>query len=133
MLTETDWQHTLDTCDPAERSALLLIFADWLEDRGNRRAKGYRALGINGRCPMPSDRYGRLEWRCYGDGEMTDDPASLPADWWEELAGELPATPTTVLREYLEYDSRREMDNAAAKSFARLPLARQHSLLTVPA
>src|SRR5204863_136709 len=43
VTTEDDFQNALDA-DPADWQTRL-VFADWLQERGDVRAEGYRALG----------------------------------------------------------------------------------------
>jgi uncharacterized protein (TIGR02996 family) len=57
-------------------STLRLVFADWLEERGDPRAQGYRALGLLGKWP---ENYGD-EWDYWGLAH--DDPAHNLGAWW---------------------------------------------------
>jgi uncharacterized protein (TIGR02996 family) len=54
MTTEDDFQRALDadTTDWQTR----LVFADWLEEQGDPRADGYRALGVLKKWPTDSIR-----------------------------------------------------------------------------
>jgi uncharacterized protein (TIGR02996 family) len=45
MTTEDDFQRDLDD-DPSDHHTRTVL-ADWLEERGDERAEGYRALGLN--------------------------------------------------------------------------------------
>src|SRR5579862_8640416 len=68
-----------------------LVFADWLEEHGDPRAPGYRALGALGIAPenwtLPLDRaqYPIARW-CYHNGQANTDGKPLtggilPVDW----------------------------------------------------
>ncbi len=70
----TEEQAFLDAikANPSDR-ALRLIYADWLEERGDERAAALRVDSVGeGRCPVcackitsfaPRRRYARLEWK----------------------------------------------------------------------
>ena len=100
-----------------------LVFADWLEERGDPRAPGYRALGIN-------KRY--LTWRddpCWIDGKCGDTPMALPSDWFCKLRAKdrtrgSPYWPAKRLNL-----KRREVEDATALAFFRLPASRRAELL----
>lgn len=49
LTTESDFQAALDA-EP-DNHLLRLIFADWLQERDDPRAAGYRALGVVGATP----------------------------------------------------------------------------------
>ena len=100
-----------------------LVFADYLEERGDERARGYRALAAQrltpesfGACAHP------ISWWNAGMGYITH---ALPADWFAAM--EKPE------RRYehtdAEFDFYHEAEDAAARAFARLPAARQAELL----
>ena len=50
VIDEDAFQTALDT-NPAD-FAVRLIFADWLEDRGDWRAAGYRWMGVHRKWPF---------------------------------------------------------------------------------
>ncbi len=50
MTTEDDFQAALDA-NPDDWQTRL-VFADWLDERGDARAEGYRALGANRLRPL---------------------------------------------------------------------------------
>jgi len=80
MTTEDDFQAALDA-DPADWQTRL-VFADWLEERGDVRAEGYRALGVLRKCPQRDHATGA--WRWLGSGEQSD-RHYLGADWHDAL------------------------------------------------
>lgn len=50
MTTEDDFQNAIDA-SPDDWNARL-VFADWLQEQGDPRAEGYRALGALKWCPF---------------------------------------------------------------------------------
>ena len=79
MTTEDDFQAALDA-DP-ENWQTRLVFADWLQERGDPRAEGYRALGVLRRRPF---RWGtrtptRRGWS-YHSGEGSSDASDHRAN-----------------------------------------------------
>ena len=130
MTTEDAFQALLDA-EPDNHTARL-IFADWLDEQGDPRGPGYRALGANRRyacdeefipCPYMSNR-GKWCW-------------SLPTDWFDlvELAGkgnwfgDEKGSQFAPCWELRIDATRREVEDAAALAFAKLPEARQAELL----
>jgi uncharacterized protein (TIGR02996 family) len=59
MTTESDFQTALDA-DPSDHLTRL-VFADWLQDREEKRAEGYRALA-NWNCSPFSSGSGTVIW-----------------------------------------------------------------------
>lgn len=147
MTTEDDFQRVLDA-NPEDWQTRL-VFADWLEERSDPRAAGYRALGVLGIAPVnwtqTLDRvqYPVARW-CYHNGKANTDGKPLPggilpADWllaltkmddavlamdWDFKDGGRKNNPAT----------RREVEDATALAFAKLPPERRAELLnpTVP-
>lgn len=142
MTTEDDFQAVLDR-DPDDAHTRL-VFADWLDERGDPRGPGHRALGVLRLKPMissggksqrglqnevhgfttnlnPSSRCDGTFWPVYR-------PSALPDDWYQLLrpAEVLPAWDSIY---WTHLYSRREAENAAALVFARLPAARRAELL----
>jgi uncharacterized protein (TIGR02996 family) len=127
MTTEDDFRGALDA-NPADWQTRL-VFADWLQERGDPRAEGYRALGEQRRVPdhAPHERGTVLWWwTCLPDrGDCR-----LPADWFQLIEGLTPyderfkplADPGAV-------STRREVEDAAALAFAKLPPERRAELL----
>lgn len=122
MTTEESFNRMLDT-DPTDWMTRL-VYADWLEEQGDPRATGYRALG---RLNLYPDmrwvylflRYGAIDWTV----DRWPDRSVLPDDWIS--AADVQATAKGV--------SRGEAEDVAALAFLRLPLERQQELLKQPA
>lgn len=127
MTTEDDFQAALDA-HPDDWQTRL-VFADWLDERGDPRAAGYRALGVLRRRPQ-FDTAPDVYW--YFANDRTDrhqyaDPlherrALIPTDWFRLAA---PG------RDFWTsgFDTRRAAEDAAAEAFARLPASRRAELL----
>lgn len=110
-----------------------LILADWLEDRGDVRAEGYRALGVLRKRPETGAGLHKLV--AGGSHERTMrslawfplQPWSksiyyrLPKDWFG-LVGAASCN-------WHPFATRREAEDAAALAFAQLPAARRAELL----
>lgn len=141
MTTEDDFQKQLDA-HPDDHHTRL-VFADWLEERGDERAEGYRALGLRRRIPGKVAGTWYFNWvknrhwtaslqatksiRLRGNPAFTYEPSSrtLP-EFWMERAGKGHRGTWT-----LKLPSRREVEDAAALAFAKLPAARRAALLAV--
>ena len=120
MTTEDDFQAALDA-NPYDWQTRL-VFADWLEERGDPRAEGYRALGVLQLRPY-SAAY------CWANARNRESTAHagfnlLPQDWY---AFTTPNLETAGI--YCFFESRREAEDAAALAFARLPPERRAELL----
>ena len=135
MTTEDDFQAALDA-NP-EGWQTRLVFADWLQERGDPRAEGYRALAVLGLCPFGRDGFWwwtTIESRhcpkegVYGNG------CTLPADWFA-LVDLRPANELfKPVGNGLEFkNTRREVEDAAALAFGQLPAKRRAKLLKPPA
>jgi uncharacterized protein (TIGR02996 family) len=116
---EAAFQAALDR-DPADH-ATRLVFADWLDERDDPRAGGYRALVAVGALAYFAPCGG---WT-YGNYNVanTGDQSALPRDWWTLVTNTPYAT-------WKAWRSRREADDAVALAFARLPLKRRAELLS---
>lgn len=127
MTTEDDFHATLDA-QPDDWQTRL-VFADFLADRDDPRADGYRAIAVQHRCPL---RIGRPTgdahwWYCGTDHSKNN---IIPRDWFEMLPGDVgsklfwPRLTNTggVL-------SRRACEDALARAFADLPADRKRALL----
>ena len=130
MTTEDDFQRVLDA-QPDDWQTRL-VFADWLQERGDPRATGYRAIAVQERCPFKRRHLDRDAcWWCSSTAAAHDDARNaIPHDWFALLPrGEgsnlfWPLhTPTGGIR------SRRECEDALALAFSRLPTDRQGALL----
>jgi uncharacterized protein (TIGR02996 family) len=119
MTTEEDFQRALDANPDAHHTRL--VFADWLEERGDPRADGYRALGRMQRVPSTRRYYGTGWGYSRSKNWYTSLVAgSLPEDWWS-----LAYAPYSS-----SYPTRREAENAAAAAFERLTPERRTVILT---
>lgn len=116
MTSEDDFQAALDA--HPEDHQTRLVFADWLQERGDPRADGYRALGFLRRWPFRGVR--RTFWT-HWDSSLSPDEvlgkgthSCLVGDW-ESRCREM-------------YNSRREAEDAAF-AFAELSAKRRAELL----
>lgn len=149
MTTEDDFQKQLDA-NPKEWQTRL-VFADWLQERGDPRAEGYRALGVLRLLPLTSGtavrdataRQARLllpltsktvphsAWfasKARWDGSSN----ALPEDWFVALAAHLELTEDHgSFLPPVETCSRREAEDAAALAFTKLPDERRAELLAI--
>lgn len=98
-------------------ATLRLVFADWLEERGDPRAEGYRVLATRGLRPRRGVT-GHAGYT-YGGGE-----SALPAVWFAEYVRVKRAAGAVFTR------APRLAEDAAALAFARLPAARRAELLS---
>lgn len=126
MTTEDDFQNAL-TATPDDWQTRL-VFADWLQDRGDPRADGYRALGVLKLRPHAVGT--RNWWTAKGDGQPYYN--HLPPDWFQLLAGYKHRSqgrwrwPEAWVA---DRDNRAEIEDAAARAFSGLPPARRAKLL----
>jgi uncharacterized protein (TIGR02996 family) len=121
MTTEDDFQAALDA-NPSDWQTRL-VFADWLDERGDLRGPGYRALGMMRNAP---DHFfdGGHAWTWWKGSPALYRREYLSADWWELLTGG--DEDSEMTREYL---TRRAADDAAARAFAKLSPGRRARLL----
>ncbi len=142
MTTEDDFQAALDA--HPEDWQTRLVFADWLQERGDVRAEGYRALGVLRRSPI---KWGKNKW-CYS--WLTDD------NWRDSKACTVPIVfgsdftyypkSYTLNREWVsrfatpvgesgwappDRDTRRAAEDEAARAFADIPDAGRAELLSL--
>ena len=118
---EAAFQAALDAV-PDDHTTRL-VFADWLQERGDPRAEGYRMLGRLGVFPQ-----------CHGDGDWwywyrLHHDHSLPcAEWWKTYRELLNCSIYALV-------PRRQAEDTAARAFAKLPRERRAESLTpaVPA
>lgn len=132
MTTEDAFQNALDA-EPEAWHARL-VFADWLDDRDDPRAEGYRAIAARRRRPFCILRPDG--WACWWHREVFYRPAGndIPPDWFARLpadAGSNLFWPQLV--EGRASMSRRVCEDALALAFAQLPAARRAELLAPPA
>ena len=128
MTTEDDFQSALDA--HPEDWQTRLVFADWLDERGDPRGPGYRALAVR-------------RWQAYqptGGGYWTvgdysadnrNDLSDLPKDWFRRVWNATPRDERTQasMGRWIALDTRREVEDAAALAFAKLSAKRQQELL----
>jgi uncharacterized protein (TIGR02996 family) len=122
MTTEDDFQTALDA-NPTDWQTRL-VFADWLDERGDLRGPGYRALGMMRNAPDHFSGDGGHAWTWWKGARGLCRHEYLSADWWELLTGG--DEDSEMTREYL---TRRAADDAAARAFAELSPGRRSRLL----
>jgi uncharacterized protein (TIGR02996 family) len=123
VTTEDDFSRALDATPDDWQTRL--VFADWLEERGDERAEGYRALGRNRHVPWHDGGYpGFCHPRNTFYGRW-----SLPGDWYDVLSEKPEDGAVIVGQWWRQYRSRRESEDAAARAFAKLPPDRRAQLL----
>jgi uncharacterized protein (TIGR02996 family) len=138
VTTEDDFQTALDA-DPADWQTRL-VFADWLQERGDPRADGYRALGTRRTLPAPAlgrwfftrdDASHSLADTFYAQRYPRFAESGLPADWCEVIRKSDPGSNTwNCTAGWFGYAStRRRAEDAAALAFAKLPKKRRAELL----
>lgn len=126
---EAAFQKLLD--EHPDDHATRLVFADWLEEHGDKRAEGYRALA---RCGFVlSDRYSgppiryipKQASRIFRDDRTgTGRDYTFPHDWYAQLPGAKVEEGGCVL-----FETRRAAEDAAALAFGTLSKARREELL----
>lgn len=125
VTTEDDFNAALDA-DPTGWQTRL-VFADWLQERNDLRADGYRALGRLQKRPA-MDRHARWHGSGAWDAGYPDGAHELPLDWLERLPGD--PGPAYWPRGDRAERSRREVEDAAAVAFAKLSSERRAELLS---
>lgn len=127
MTTEDDFQTALDA-HPEDWNTRL-VFADWLQDRGDPRSTGYRAIAVQRLRPLSGTIYKRSAcwWHCKPDDTFHN---IIPRDWFALLpAGQGNNVFWPLVTETRGVKSRRECEDALARAFAQLPDDRQAALL----
>ena len=129
MTTEDDFQAALDA-NPADWQTRL-VFADWLQERGDPRADGYRVLGQRAVHPIRIQMEraeGEAEWLFIFGNDLNDSP--LARQRWGGCM--LPELLFKTLNKRNRHDrnpwwhyfvTRREAEDAAARGFLRLAKA----------
>lgn len=129
MVTEEDFQSALDLNWGDWQTRL--VFADWLEERGDVRADGYRALGVlNLRPYKPSSVKQCPYWVRKSIREGSNAWVwELCRDWFDALdvngKGKRAAPDWSLNRTA----TRRQLEDAAALAFGKLTDARRLELL----
>ena len=132
MTSEDDFHAKLDA-DPDDWQTRL-VFADWLQERGDPRADGYRALGIRRLRPnVWVKKSKRKHWWWGGDKQFWrghSDVVVLPRDWYKAL----PNVPEDGLAWPADDrpNTRRAAEDDAALAFGRLTPKRRAALLVAP-
>jgi uncharacterized protein (TIGR02996 family) len=137
MTTEDDFQAALDA-NP-EDWQMRLVLADWLQERGDPRAEGYRALGRLRFRPQTLGSDEPPTWWWYDDGsDFARDRRDmrpeyrLPRAWYHIAQREWEVRrpqPKGKAKDCCNHDTRREAEDAAARAFAKLPAERRAELL----
>jgi uncharacterized protein (TIGR02996 family) len=144
VTTEDDFSAALDA-NPEDWQTRL-VYADWLQERGDPRAEGYRALGARRLRPRPDKQetdVGRRFFTWFLRERQTSrkfHPNSLPGEWQalveggEQMsdAGEVidPESTHPGAGEWIDFRTRREAEDAAARAFVKLSPERRAKLLT---
>jgi uncharacterized protein (TIGR02996 family) len=130
MTTEDDFQAMLDA-NPNDHDTRR-IFADWLEERGDTRAEGYRALGAKRKHPVGNggEKWPYEWWR---EDEPSNYSEDLPDDWLAAIQGAGRDYKPAGALESKDFATRSAAEDSAALAFAALPAARRAELLAVPA
>lgn len=138
MTTEDDFQTALDA-NPTDWQTRL-VFADWLQDRGDPRAAGYRLLGQlrvhpiliqmeSGEDEPPGQWFHILGSAANDRARPRWELCLVPEVLFEKLTRRAQRNKNSYWR---YYDTRREADDDAARAFAKLPAARRADLLALP-
>jgi uncharacterized protein (TIGR02996 family) len=133
VTTEDDFHTALDA-NPEDWQTRL-VFADWLEERGDPRAEGYRALGARRLRPNKWVQLPDVFHWWWGGDEVfwrnNTDVVVLPRDWFEALPDQ--ELDRVAWPWHDDPNTRRAAEDAAAAGFARLPPERRAALLAPPA
>lgn len=129
MTTEDDFQAAIDA-EPAN-GLLRQVFADWLDDRGDDRAAGYRALGALGMSPRhfrptsdPRDdhwMYQLLRQWAWNAAYTFDDRRPEMGAWFRAFEPRVYGS---------HHRTRRGTDDAAARAFGGLTPGQQAAALS---
>lgn len=132
MTTESDFQAALDADQTGYQTRL--VFADFLQDRDDPRAEGYRALGVLRLSPWKEQnhrmrRFGLWSW----SEAVTGKPFGcvLKSFWYSamlEVIGHDAEARRYGVRALAVFDTRRLAEDAAALGFAKLSANRRAAL-----
>jgi uncharacterized protein (TIGR02996 family) len=127
MTTEDDFQRALDA-NPDDHQTRL-VFSDWLQERCDPRAEGYRALGALRKRPRDFNPEYRCGWCSGANTSYTSDRryahCVLPARWYDGVRALLHDRACRNDPWWIEGLSRRELEDAAALAFAKHPAERR--------
>jgi uncharacterized protein (TIGR02996 family) len=115
--TEAAFQKALNK-RPRDKAARLAL-ADWLDEQGDERAAGYRALAAIGVRPYVAHSacWYWFNGSHYPTGQYSHSPCNLPGDWHELTTGR-------------PHRTRAGAEDAAARAFLKLSAERQAELLS---
>jgi uncharacterized protein (TIGR02996 family) len=138
VTTEDDFQAALDA-QPDDWQTRL-VFADWLQERGDPRAEGHRALVAIGRRAVPCQMattggvpglvlyiFGTDRMSVTSTYRIAYEGCIIPFDWFRLLGGSMFAVQRGSI--WRHYRTRREAEDAATAAFAGLPPRRRAKLL----
>jgi len=135
VTSEDDFHAALDA-NPHDWQTRL-VFADWLEERCDTRAEGYRALARGGFVPELSEagpRNGTHGMWSFGHDRNPNPHYKkselLPHDWYRKLAP-MNQYENWKPTAWAYFHSRRIAEDAAARAFAKLS-AERRAALTAP-
>lgn len=131
--TEEDFQRQLDE-NPDDHHTRM-VFADWLQERNDPRAEGYRALGQLGKRPY-NIRNGSNDSSMWTHQENIN-PTSrygvthrLPSDWFNLINNTSDEYDrNTTYNHWVYHSNRREAEDEAALGFSRLSEERKKEIL----
>lgn len=134
MTTEDDFQAMLDA-NPDDH-ATRLIFADWLQERDDPRAEGYRALArqrVQAEfCEMraSTQEFKGMSYFVIGSTQANYSGfhlCRLPHDWFDNIIRKGGRRPR--YQHWKHFDTRTEAEDATALAFATLSESRRAALL----
>jgi uncharacterized protein (TIGR02996 family) len=115
------------------------VFADWLHERDDPRAEGYRALGMLRKNPRQYKPYNSAMPETWYWGHTSNEnynnrpdyhPSLLDHDWMERVVPSDPARAHLTDGDYWRYhQTRRQAEDAAAVAFAQLTPERRAEIL----
>ena len=124
MVSEDDFHAALDA--DAGNPALRLVFADWLEERGDWRAEGYRWMGQHDKWPLDWSKSGFItafttfDWYLDDDGATWDVPGHCRLPPWWRLG-------FRTNLDFPAFPSRRLAEEGLCIALGRIPLRRRPS------
>ncbi len=140
--TEDDFHRMLDA-NPEDHHTRL-VFADWLQERNDPRAEGYRALGTLQKQPADLRQDGYDDQWSYHNGEGTSRGGlvtqrhALPQTWISQIVGGEWGKSQPFWAHVGRYSggpdpkTRREAEDHAALAFGQLPPEEKERILKPP-
>jgi uncharacterized protein (TIGR02996 family) len=123
VTTEDDFLRQIE-CQPFNFN-LRLVFADWLQERDDPRANGYRAIGYTELVTTTGQWFSALDYR----QRPPHDCSNLPQDWLELMADFTHITIYGNRRRSVIYEDSIKAMAAAVRAFILLPAARRAEFL----